>query len=194
MMEYELVPTDIPTVLAPIVDDAMVNAARKEIKVSLDMRPVPRVLNPERCAQIFTNLLSNAVKYTRRSTVCIEVRPSATGVCVSVKDSGVGIAPGNSQVFKSSTARKCSARQRRRDWHRACPCQGARRSHGGCITASSTVERDRNFQEFRARLLLKEVYHETVFFSSASLPFFLSAAPPQGDADRKRAPLSHVVG
>ncbi len=94
MMEYELVATDIPAVLAPVVDDAMVNAARKEIKVSLKMRPVPQVrANPERCGQIFTNLLSNAVKYTPKGgTISVEVAPSDLGTRVSVKDSGVGIA------------------------------------------------------------------------------------------------------
>ena len=95
MMEYELVPTDIPTVLAPIVDDTMVNAARKEIKVSLEMQPVPQVrANPERCAQIFTNLLSNAVKYTPKGgTICVEVAPSSLGARIVIRDSGVGISP-----------------------------------------------------------------------------------------------------
>jgi two-component system, NtrC family, sensor histidine kinase GlrK len=95
MMEYELVPTDIPAVLTPIVDDAMVNAARKEIKVSLAVQPVPRVrANPERCMQIFTNLLSNAVKYTPKGgTIAVEVVPSSLGARVLVKDSGVGISP-----------------------------------------------------------------------------------------------------
>lgn len=94
MMEYELVPTDIPTVLTPIVDDAMVNAARKEIKIHLEMQPVPTVrANPERCGQIFTNLLSNAVKYTPKGgNICVETKTSPLGVRVSVKDSGVGIA------------------------------------------------------------------------------------------------------
>jgi signal transduction histidine kinase len=94
MMEYELVPTDVPTVLTPILDDAMVNAARKEIKIHLEMRPVPAVrANPERCGQIFTNLLSNAVKYTPKGgNICVEVAASTLGVRVSVQDSGVGIA------------------------------------------------------------------------------------------------------
>jgi two-component system sensor histidine kinase GlrK len=95
MMEYELVPMDIRAVLTPIVDDAMVNAARKEIKVSLEVKPVPHVrANPERCMQIFTNLLSNAVKYTPKGgTISVEVAPSSLGARVLVKDSGVGISP-----------------------------------------------------------------------------------------------------
>jgi two-component system, NtrC family, sensor histidine kinase GlrK len=93
MMEYELLPTDIPAVLAPIVDDAMVNAARKEIKLSLEMQPVPQArANAERCGQIFTNLLSNAVKYTPKGgTIRVDVAPCDLGVRVSIKDSGVGI-------------------------------------------------------------------------------------------------------
>jgi two-component system sensor histidine kinase GlrK len=143
MMEYELVPTDIPTVLAPIVDDAMVNAARKEIRVSLEMQPVPQAhANPERCAQIFTNLLSNAVKYTPKGgTVCVEVKPSATGVCVSVKDSGVGIAAEElPHVFKKFYRAKNAPRGTGGGTGIGLALVKALvEAMGGCITASSTV-------------------------------------------------------
>ena len=143
MMEYELVATDIPTVLAPIVDDAMVNAARKEIRVSLEMQPVPQAhANPERCTQIFTTLLSNAVKYTPKGgTVCVEVKPSTTGVCVSVKDSGVGIAAEElPHVFKKFYRAKNAPRGTGGGTGIGLALVKALvEAMGGCITASSTV-------------------------------------------------------
>jgi signal transduction histidine kinase len=143
MMEYELVPTDIPTVLAPIVDDAMVNAARKEIRMSLEMQPVPHVrANPERCGQVFTNLLSNAVKYTPKGgTICVEVLPCALGVRVSVKDSGVGISTEElPNVFKKFYRAKNVPRGSGGGTGIGLALVKALvEGMGGCITASSTV-------------------------------------------------------
>jgi len=143
MMEYELGATDIPTVLAPIVDDAMVNAARKEIRVSLEMQPVPHVrANPERCAQVFTNLLSNAVKYTPKGgTICVEVTECAMGACVSVKDSGVGISSEElPQVFKKFYRAKNVPRGSGGGTGIGLALVKALvEGMGGCISASSTI-------------------------------------------------------
>jgi len=143
MMEYELVATDIPTVLAPIVDDAMVTAARKEIKMSLQMQPVTQVrANPERCGQVFTNLLSNAVKYTPKGgTICVEVAPSPLGVTVSIKDSGVGISAEElPHVFKKFYRAKNVPRGSGGGTGIGLALVKALvEGMGGCISASSTV-------------------------------------------------------
>lgn len=143
MMEYELIATDIPTVLAPIVDDATVNAARKEIRMSLDMQPVPPVrANPERCGQVFTNLLSNAVKYTQKGgTICVEVAPSPLGVRVSVKDSGVGISAEElPSVFKKFYRAKNAPRGSGGGTGIGLALVKALvEGMGGCITATSTI-------------------------------------------------------
>jgi len=143
MMEYELVPTDIPAVLTPIVDDAMVNAARKEIKMSLEMQPVPQArANPERCGQIFTNLLSNAVKYTPKGgTICVEVMPCEMGVRVSIKDSGMGISPEElPNVFKKFYRAKNVPRGSGGGTGIGLALVKAlAEGMGGCISATSTV-------------------------------------------------------
>ncbi len=143
MMEYELVATDIPTVLAPVVDDAMVNAARKEIKMSLEMQPVPPArANPERCGQIFTNLLSNAVKYTPKGgTICVNVAPCALGVRVSIKDSGVGISAEElPHVFKKFYRAKSARRGSGGGTGIGLALVKAlTEGMGGCISATSTV-------------------------------------------------------
>ena len=90
-------------VLASLVADAAVNAARKEIALSYHPAPLPPVLaNAERCGQVFANLLSNAVKYTNAGgSVHVTTCPSAYGAEVVIADSGVGIAPEElGQIFK----------------------------------------------------------------------------------------------
>jgi two-component system sensor histidine kinase GlrK len=95
MMEYEILPVDLNAVLRPIVEEATVNSARKEISLVYDAAAVPQALaNPDRCMQVFSNLLSNAVKYTNPGgTIRVNLAPSNYGVRVAVTDSGVGIAP-----------------------------------------------------------------------------------------------------
>ena len=94
MMEFELVPTDLRSVLEQLVEDARVIAARKEVSITYDAAPVPPArANPDRCSQIFSNLLNNAVKYTDPGGK-ISVSLCATDAIVrcAVKDTGVGIA------------------------------------------------------------------------------------------------------
>jgi two-component system sensor histidine kinase GlrK len=149
MMEYELVPTDISTVLAPIVDDTMVNAARKEIKVTLEMQPVPRAhANPERCTQIFTNLLSNAVKYTPKGgAICVMVAPSPLGVRILVKDSGVGISPEElPHVFtKFYRAKNVPRGSGGGTGIGLALVKALAEGMGGCVSATSTVGRGSEF-------------------------------------------------
>ncbi|HEX9007430.1 MAG TPA: ATP-binding protein [Bacteroidota bacterium] len=114
MMEYEIGPTDLDAVLTPLVADATVNAARKQIVVSYGSTPLPRALaNADRCSQVFTNLLSNAVKYTNAGgTVQVQACPSDYGVRVSVSDTGVGIAPEElPQLFKKFYRAKSAGRR-----------------------------------------------------------------------------------
>ena len=81
MMEFDVGPTDLEPVLASLVADAAVNAARKEIALSYHPAPLPPVLaNAERCGQVFANLLNNAVKYTNAGgSVHVTTCPSALG-------------------------------------------------------------------------------------------------------------------
>ena len=95
MMEYELGPTDIASVISPLVDETRLNADRKKVAVELISASIPLArANAERCVQVFTNLLSNAVKYTNEGgSITVALAPSRFGVRVTITDTGVGISP-----------------------------------------------------------------------------------------------------
>ncbi len=93
MMEFELVPTDLHSVLEQSIEDARVIASRKEVSITFDAAPVPPAkANPDRCSQIFANLLNNAVKYTDPGgKIVVSLCATDTIVRCAVKDNGVGI-------------------------------------------------------------------------------------------------------
>jgi len=88
------------TTILPLLDQAIeaVAPAVAARRLRLLRPPAPQdqalFADPARVTQIFTNLLSNAVKFTPEGgTIEIEVACDDTAVSVSVRDTGVGIAP-----------------------------------------------------------------------------------------------------
>ncbi|MES2787373.1 MAG: ATP-binding protein [Pseudomonadota bacterium] len=59
-------------------------------------------VDPVRMAQVISNLLSNAAKYTEPSgQVTVEVRRDASHVAISIRDTGIGLAPASlEQIFE----------------------------------------------------------------------------------------------
>ena len=75
MMEFSMTRGDLTPIVRAVVEDATVNAARKEISVKFETQPIPEVMiDADKCSQVFTNLLSNAVKYTDSGgTIAVEL-------------------------------------------------------------------------------------------------------------------------
>ncbi len=94
MMQYNLAPVDLATMVKPVVDDAAVLAAGKEIALSFVASAIPPVfIDPDRSTEIFGNLINNAVKYTDNGgKIDVWVGPCPFGVQVVVRDTGPGIA------------------------------------------------------------------------------------------------------
>jgi CheY-like chemotaxis protein len=71
-----------------------IEAAGHTLKVSLPEAPLQLDADAVRLAQVFANLLTNAAKYTERGGL-IELSATAQGLetVVSVRDTGIGIAP-----------------------------------------------------------------------------------------------------
>jgi two-component system sensor histidine kinase GlrK len=92
-MQYKITLSDIHKIVAPVVDEAKLVAASKNIQIELTAVAVPRVLvDMEKVSIIINNLISNAIKYTRENgKINVSIGLSDLGVQVAVKDSGIGI-------------------------------------------------------------------------------------------------------
>jgi signal transduction histidine kinase len=95
MMEFRRERTDIPELVRPVVENARLMAARKEITITVQEEKVPAVMGDrEKLSQVVGNLLSNAIKYTDRGgSITLALRASQAGVEIAVSDNGVGIDP-----------------------------------------------------------------------------------------------------
>jgi signal transduction histidine kinase/DNA-binding response OmpR family regulator len=86
-------PFDLGVALAESVEGLRPLADRKGIEVVLDAEPGMIAADRGRLRQIVYNLLSNAIKFTpERGRVDVEARWSGSDACISVADTGIGIA------------------------------------------------------------------------------------------------------
>ncbi|CAN5193212.1 PAS domain S-box protein [soil metagenome] len=88
-------PTDVTALCRVTLDLFTPQAAAKDISLRLDVDSDARWLSvdPDRIRQILLNLVSNAVKFTQTGEVALTMRWQAgSGLRISVRDSGVGIA------------------------------------------------------------------------------------------------------
>lgn len=99
-----------------VTDIKLANAVKahersNDIKLMLDS-DLPDVVKGDtvRLGQILTNLVSNAIKFTKNGVIKIEINldknyeNDEVGICFSVSDTGVGIAPQNlDKIFHSFT-------------------------------------------------------------------------------------------
>lgn len=71
-----------------------IDAAAHTVSVTLPPEPIELHADPIRLAQVFSNLLNNSAKYTERGgRIAIHAWREGSSVVVSVKDTGIGIAP-----------------------------------------------------------------------------------------------------
>lgn len=93
MMEFQLAPCNLTSLVASAVEETKLLAARKQITVYMEAAPVPHaVADPEKLSQVFSNLLTNAIKYTDAGgTVQVSLGREQDRFLIAVKDTGVGI-------------------------------------------------------------------------------------------------------
>mgnify|MGYP001036807703 CR=1 FL=1 len=93
MMKYFMEWTDLLHLIEPIVEDAKLIAARKNITLELVALTPPKVMvDAKKISIVVNNLLGNAIKYTRNhGKVRVKVGPCTMGAFIEVQDSGIGI-------------------------------------------------------------------------------------------------------
>lgn len=116
-MEYRFERLDIFPLLSRIVDEAGVDATRKEIHLTLTGLTHAEVMaEPARLMTAFANLLGNAIKYTpRRGSVEVSVKETAGMYRISFTDTGIGVAPADipklfTKFYRASNASAESTR------------------------------------------------------------------------------------
>lgn len=85
-------PVQLGDVVRQAIDGMQPVAESAGVQLIHDATQVEIAADPDRLLQVLTNLLSNAVKFSPpNSTVSVMLRPSVTGVTISVIDHGRGI-------------------------------------------------------------------------------------------------------
>jgi two-component system sensor histidine kinase BaeS len=146
----ELHPT--PFDLKPLAEEClqMAQPAAEERRITLSSDLVDVTLNADRTriAQLLTNLLGNAVRYNRDGgSVKLTIRSDGENVCLSVADTGVGIAESDHpHVFERFfRADKARSREAGGSGLGLAICQSIVVAHGGTITFTCKADEGTTF-------------------------------------------------
>ena len=93
-MNFNLVPTDLSSLLSSLTDTHRIRAAAKQqtIHFANEPTPVTALVDPNVMVQVMENLLSNAVKYSPPGkAIHVRLRKLPDTVCFDVRDEGPGL-------------------------------------------------------------------------------------------------------
>jgi signal transduction histidine kinase len=102
-VEAALEPVDLAALTAELAGMFRSAAERAGLRLTVDCPPlpVPVYVDPEMWEKIVLNLLSNALKFTFRGGISVALRAAGERVELVVRDTGVGIPPGDlPQLFQ----------------------------------------------------------------------------------------------
>ncbi|MBU70141.1 MAG: PAS domain-containing sensor histidine kinase [Cupriavidus sp.] len=93
-LSVELRPLDMALLAATVAEDLRLDAQARQVTLIVG-EPVPCMVmaDENRLKQVVLNLLTNALKFAERGCVEVAVTPSGDHAELSVRDTGVGIAP-----------------------------------------------------------------------------------------------------
>jgi signal transduction histidine kinase len=93
-VEMRLAEIDLADVLREVAERMRLLSKGHEIETKIE-GAVPIVADRDRIEQVFENLVGNAIKYSPESgRIHVSLRVNGTSATVSVRDQGIGIAPG----------------------------------------------------------------------------------------------------
>jgi PAS domain S-box-containing protein len=120
-VDLESIAFDLPKLLHSVVSLLAVRAEKKQLELMADLHAdVPSVVrgDPTRLRQVLVNLISNAIKFTEAGEIVLSARTlertdGETRVRFAVRDTGIGIAPGQrDQIFQEFTQADVSMTRR----------------------------------------------------------------------------------
>jgi signal transduction histidine kinase len=72
----------------------LITSRRHKLELDISPEPMPLFVDPARIEQVLANLLTNAAKYTPDGGhICVMAKPEGDSAILSVRDTGIGIAP-----------------------------------------------------------------------------------------------------
>jgi signal transduction histidine kinase/ActR/RegA family two-component response regulator len=95
-LELRKEPVELKRIIHEAVDASRALVEQRGLELTVALPDAPVLVNGDevRLGQVFLNLLNNAAKYTEAGgRIRLAVEPQGDAVAVSVKDSGVGVAP-----------------------------------------------------------------------------------------------------
>jgi signal transduction histidine kinase len=111
-LRLELAPADLRAPAQEAVDLYSASSPAHRLLFFAPERPVEVVCDVERVAQVLNNLVSNAIKYSPRGgDVVVSLEERGDQAIVSVRDSGIGIAPSEKDLVFEPFRRTGSSRE-----------------------------------------------------------------------------------
>jgi two-component system OmpR family sensor kinase/two-component system sensor histidine kinase BaeS len=94
-LQLNLQATDVAAIIESTAASFAVAAEMQGVRLSIDAKNLPRAnADPDRLAQVLRNLISNALRHTLNDgVVTVAGQSEQNKICVSVTDTGEGIAP-----------------------------------------------------------------------------------------------------
>jgi signal transduction histidine kinase len=140
-----IVPVDVRELVELYVQDQRPALSAKEHTLQLELpeSKVPAMLDPERIGQVITNVLSNAIKFTPdQGEIGVSLEATPEELRLTVRDSGIGIAPEDSdRLFERFfRARNASDLAIPGTGLGLAICKGIVDAHGGSMAVQSELD------------------------------------------------------
>ena len=151
-MDLHTEPVELSALLGEVYETAQMLGEEAGVEVSAEIAPAPVVVqaDPARLRQLALNLLSNAVKYTPAGGhVWLTLTARDEAATISVRDTGIGIAPGDVDRVFDRFWRADAARSRTGERPGfglgLSICRWIAEAHGGSIAVTSRPGRGSTF-------------------------------------------------
>ncbi len=143
-MPVRRMPLDLTLLVQQLVDHYRAQlSANQRVQADLPSEPLIALVDPDHLDDILRELLDNAVKFSPAgATIRVWLERNGDGICLCVRDTGIGLPPGNTEAIFEPFNRAANAqvRQIRGLGLGLYRCRELLARNGGCIWAESQSE------------------------------------------------------